>query len=161
MKPIFNKKGLSYIEAAIWVLVLSMIFSIILGYGSMMIQIRAAEKNTQRVLDSYVTLNSKEIYQSLKNGQTKTDFLDQKVFIDTLSDELCLFFDGRELHFLTPEGEELYRTTDPQVDFAGEDDTLKLQATYNIIFPIVFDGEELFELQIPQQVVAYYNFKPQ
>lgn len=158
MKSILNKKGLSYIETTVWVLVLCMLLTIILTYAQVMLLVQTAEDNTQRVLDSYVTQNSQIIYNSLKNGHDATASLNQKMFISALSDELCLEYDGKVLHYITLDGEELYRTTNPKVSFevGGR---LKLQATYNIIFPISFAGNKIVDLLIPQKVVAYYNLK--
>ena len=158
MKPILNKKGSSYVETAVWVLVLCMLFSIILSYASIMVQIQTAESNTQRVLDGFVTQNSRIIYNSLKNGHEMTYDLDESVFISQLSDELSLSLEGNVLYFRTLDGIELYRTTNPTVDFEVAD-TLKLQATYNIIFPVSFAGEEITSLLVPQKVVSYYNLK--
>lgn len=158
MKALRNKKGLSYIDTTIWVLVLCMILSIILTYASMMIQIQTAESNTQRVLDSYVTLNSIEIYDSLKNGHDTTTTLDGNIFISTLSDELSLTLEDSVLYFRTAEGKELYKITNPSVAFEVQN-RLKLQATYNIIFPVTFAGQTITNLLIPQKVVSYYNLK--
>ena len=149
---------MSYIEAAAWVLILCMIFTIILSYASMMLLIQMAENNTQRVLDSFVTQNSQIIYDSLKNGHDTTTALNQNTFISTLSDELSLEYDGSVMYYKNSEGHVLYRTTNPRVAFEVQG-TLKLQATYNIIFPITFAGEKITDLLIPQKVVAYYNLK--
>ena len=159
MKQIFNNKGLSYIEACAWILVLCMLLTIVINYASMMILIQTANNNTQRVLDSYVTRHSKEeIYDSLKNGHDATYSLSQNIFISALKDELALEYDGSVFYYKTLDGNTLYRTTNPRVDFevGGR---LKLQATYNIILPVTFAGTTLADMRIPQKVVAYYNLK--
>lgn len=158
MKRILNKKGLTYVDACVWILVLMMLLSIIISYASMMILIQTANNNTQRVLDSYITQNSQIIYNSLKNGHDYTESLNQNVFISELSDELALEYSGGVLYYNTLDGEELYRTTNPQVNFEVSG-RLKLQATYNIILPVHFAGAKLTDLMIPQKVVSYYNLK--
>lgn len=158
IKQFLNKKGMSYIEACAWVLVLCMLLSIVISYASLMVLIQMANNNTQRVLDSYLTQNSQIIYNSLKNGHDATYDLSQNIFISTLSDELALEYDGSILYYRTQEGEELYRTTNPRVDFDVEG-RLKLQATYNIILPLSFAGVKITDMHIPQKVVSYYNLK--
>ena len=160
MKALRNKKGLSYIETVIWILVLCMLLSIILTYATLMIHIQTAQNNTQRVLDSFVTDNSVAIYNSLKNGHDNTRSLDGEYFKATLSDEMALDFDGSTLYFRTADNGEMYRMTNLRVNYEVDRKYhLKLQATYNIVFPIVFAGQKLTNLTIAQKVVAYYNVK--
>lgn len=160
MKAIRNKKGFSYVETVCWILVLCMLLSIILTYATLMIQTQTAQNNTQRVLDSFVTDNSVAIYNSLKNGHDTTKSLDGDYFIATLSNEMALDFDGSTLYFMTADNEEMYRMTKLRVNYEiDRKNHLKLQATYNIVFPVFFAGNKITDLSIAQKVVAYYNLK--
>lgn len=157
-QSICNEEGFSYIQACVWVLVLSMLFTLVLSYATTMVLVQTAQDNTQRVLDTYVTNNSRIIFDALKNHRDTTTSLNQGFFIAALKDELALEYTGGVMYYKTLSGETLYRTTNPRISFEIAN-RLKLQATYNIIFPITFAGEQLGTLQLPQKVVAYYNLK--
>lgn len=153
-----NKKGISYVKTAVLVLVIAMILSAVLAYASMMTIIQTAERNTIRVLDSFVIHNSKLIYESLKNGNDFTENINKSFYLYALSDELGLDFDGVSLYAINERGVLIYRMTNPNVACEWYN-TLKLKATYEILIPVTFAGEHLFNLRIPQKVVSYYNLK--
>lgn len=158
MKALSNNKGLSYIDAVAWVIALAMILSLIINVALIMVAIQNAENNTKRVLDGFVTQNSQEIYDSLKNGQNSIYTFDADSFIEELKDELFLVERNSLLCYMDSNGNVLYRMTNPTVNYEV-DNVLKLNVTYNIIMPIGYDNRTLVTLSIPQKVVAYYNLK--
>ncbi|MDD4492848.1 MAG: hypothetical protein PHV32_00615 [Eubacteriales bacterium] len=153
-----NKKGISYVKTAVWVLIICMILSLVLTYASLMTLIQTAESNTQRVLDGFVTHNSKLIYESLKNGSDFTESLNKSFYVSTVSDELSMDFSGNMLYYINEQGVVIYRIANPNVAYEWED-TLKLRATYDILLPVTFAGQTVAILRIPQKVVSYYNLK--
>lgn len=153
-----NKKGISYVKTAVWVLIICMILSLVLTYASLMTLIQTAESNTQRVLDGFVTQNSKLIYESLKNGSDFTESLNKSFYVSTVSDELSMDFSGNMLYYINEQGVVIYRIANPNVAYEWED-TLKLRATYDILLPVTFAGQTVATLRIPQKVVSYYNLK--
>ena len=120
--------------------------------------IQTAESNTQRVLDGFVTQNSKLIYESLKNGSDFTESLNKSFYVSTVSDELSMDFSGNMLYYINEQGVVIYRIANPNVAYEWED-TLKLRATYDILLPVTFAGQTVATLRIPQKVVSYYNLK--
>lgn len=158
MKILKNRNGISYVKTAVWVLILSMVLSIVLAYASMMTVIQMAESNTRRVLDGFVTENSRLIYDTLKNGKDSNCVLDDNFFISEVSDELSLDFVGSFLYCKDDDDNVIYHTTKPSVS-AELADSLKLRAAYTIILPVTFAGKMITHLEIPQKVTAYYNLK--
>ena len=153
-----NKKGISYVKTAVWTLILCMILSLILTYASLMTLIQTAESNTQRVLDGFVTENSKLIYDSLKNGSDFTENLNKNFYISAISAELAMDISGNVLYYKDEDGHVLYRISNPNVAYEWEN-TLMLRATYDILLPVTFAGKTVTTLRIPQKVVSYYNLK--
>jgi len=153
-----NIKGISYVKTAVWILIFSMILSLVLTYASLMTLIQTAESNTQRVLDGFVTENSKLIYDSLKNGSDFTESLNKSFYISAVSDELSMDKSGNMLYYMNEQGNVIYRISNPNVAYEWEN-TLMLKATYDILLPVTFAGQIVATLRIPQNVVSYYNLK--
>lgn len=152
----FNQKGISHIQTAVIVLVLSMILSAILSYAGMMTILKTARDNAELALDSFVTMNSVEIYDTLKNGGDYTDSLDEAVFQDQIFSIYQLEVSGDTLYARNEEGELIYTMAVPTVDFVFEN-TLKLRADYIVTIPVIFAGRHITDLQITQKVTSYYN----
>lgn len=155
---LLNKKGISYVNTAVWTLIFCIILSLVLTYASLMTLIQTAESNTQRVLDGFVTENSMLIYESLKNGSDFTESLNNSFYVSKVSDELSMDYSGKMLYYTNEQGVIIYQIANPNVAYEWED-TLKLKATYDIILPIQFAGQTVATLRIPQKVVSYYDLK--
>lgn len=153
-----NKRGISYVKTAVWILVLCMLLSLILSYASMMTVIQMTKDNTERVLDSYVTHNSILIYDSIKNGTDFTESLNNFYYKAALSDELSLDLVGNSLYNKDGQGGTIYQVINPSVTFEL-DNTLKLRAAYDILIPVEFAGKHITNLRIPQVVTSFYNLK--
>ncbi len=153
-----NKQGVSYIKTAVWTLVICMILSLAITYASLMTLIQNAENNTQRALDSFVTENSKLIYNSLKKASDFTESLNKSFYVSAVSEELGMDISGNVLYHENEQGVMIYQIANPNVAYEWED-TLKLRATYDIILPMRFAGQTVVTLRIPQKVVSYYNLK--
>ncbi len=153
-----NKKGMSYVQTAIIILVVSMILSVILTYASIITILSTVRDKTKLALDSYVTINSTEIYNSLKNGSDFTDELEKKLWENQIYSLFSLDISGNMLYSTSEQGEITYYMTIPDVDFEYQN-TLKLKATYVVTIPMTFAGNHLFDLQIPQMVTSYYSLK--
>lgn len=158
MKDLSNNKGLTYMDAVVWVIALSMILSLIINVALTMIIIQNAETNTRRVLDGLITQTSQDIFDNLKNGSDETYTFNEDEFREALISELSLVDEKGLLCFKDSDGETLYRITSPSVDYEVED-ALKLNVIYNIVFPIGVGDQTFTTMVIPQKVVAYYNLK--
>lgn len=149
---------MSHIKTAVIVLSLAMILSAVMTYSSIMTILQTARDNTKLALDSYVTHNSIEIYDSLKNGSDFTAFLEKNIFKDEILSVFSLDISGNMIYSTDKQGEIIYKMTIPNVDYEYVN-TLKLGASYDVNIPMTFAGKYLFDLQIPQNVTSYYNFK--
>ena len=158
VKLLHSESGMSHVKTVVLVLIFAMIFSVVLTYASMMTIIQTSRDNTIRVLDSLVMHNSKEIYDSLKNGSDFSENLDEIYYKSMLSSEFSLDFSGNTIYSKDDEGNVIYKITNPCVSY-DYDNTLKLKSTYDLSIPITFAGNYLFDLTITQKVVSYYKIK--
>lgn len=149
---------MTHVKSAVIVLILSMLFSVILTYAGMVTILQTARDNTTLALDSFVTHNSIQIYDSLKQGNEETDSLEENIFENEIFSLFSLDIQGDTLYSVDEKGNMSYFMTIPNVDFAYAN-TLKLSASYIVTIPVRFAGKEITELQIPQAVTAYYNLK--
>lgn len=149
---------MNYVKTCVYVLITSMVFAVVLTYASTITIISNSKDNTERVLTGYVTENSKQIYQSIKNGHDYTPSLDADFFSSKYLLDGTLDYDGEHLYNYNSEGGYVYRLTLPQTSFAIEN-TLNLTCRYEIKIPIEFNGKEITELVIPIKVHKEYQLK--
>lgn len=151
---------MTHVKSAVIVLILSMLLSVLLTYAGMVTILQTARDNTKLALDSFVTHNSIQIYDSLKQGNEKTDSLEEDIFENEIFSLFSLDIRGITLYSVDEKGNISYYMTIPNVDFAYRN-TLKLNASYTVTIPVRFAGKEVLDLQVPQKVTAYYNLKQQ
>lgn len=151
---------MTHVKSAVIVLILSMLLSVLLTYAGMVTILQTARDNTKLALDSFVTHNSIQIYDSLKQGNEETDILEENVFENEIFSLFSLDIQGDTLYSVDEKGNISYYMTIPNVDFAYAN-TLKLTASYTVTIPVRFAGKEITDLRIPQTVTAYYNLKQQ
>lgn len=153
-----SKSGISHVKTVVLVLIFAMIFSVVLTYASMMTVIQTSRDNTIRVLDNFVMHNSKEIYDSLKNGSDFSQTLDQVFYKSSLLSEFSLDNSGDIIYSKDEQGDIVYLMTNPNVSY-DYNNTLKLKASYTIWIPVRFTGKLITYLRIPITVRSYYSLK--
>lgn len=158
VKLLHSRSGISHVKTVVLVLIFAMIFSAVLTYASMMTVIQTSRDNTIRVLDSFVMHNSKEIYDSLKNGSDFSQSLDQVFYKSSLLSEFSLDNSGNIIYSKDEQGDIVYLMTNPNVSY-DYNNTLKLKASYTIWIPVRFAGKLMTCLRIPITVRSYYSLK--
>lgn len=84
MKMLSSKKGEGYIAPCVLILVIVILFLMIFNYAAAISKVYVVRENTKVVLDSFVTQNSTEIYNSIKQGNDYTDAVDSNKFRTSL-----------------------------------------------------------------------------
>lgn len=159
MKKLFtSKSGASHIQTAVLVVIFAMIISVIMVFWNAMTIVNVSKANTTRVLDSFVTKNSIEIFGSLKNGNDFSEDLNKYIYKSLLSDEFSLDIYGNSMYSYGEDGKLIYYMTNPNVSYSYQN-TLKLKASYTIAIPMRFAGKTVTYLRIPITVQSYYNPK--
>ncbi len=158
MNPLNNKRGSSYITPVVVILILATILSVVLFYAITKSTIETTRDNTKRVLDSYVMKNSIDIYNSIKQGNDFTEDIENSFYISSISEELSLDYGTGYLYTVDGDGEIVYRMTNPKVTYKV-DNTLKLQASYELQMPVWLAGQIIYWFTVPVTVTSSLTLK--
>ena len=155
---ILNKRGSSYFQPVVVILVIAMILSVVFFYATTKSTIETTRDNTKRVLDSYVMKNSIEIYNSIKQGNDFTEAIENSFYISSVSEELSLDYGTGYLYTVDANGDIVYRMTNPDVTYKV-DNTLQLKASYDLQMPVWFAGQIIYWFTVPVTVSSSLTLK--
>ncbi len=158
MNPLNNKRGSSYFQPVVVILILAMILSVVLFYATTKSTIETTRDNTKRVLDSYVMKNSIEIYNSIKQGNDFTEAIEKSFYISSVSEELSPDYGTGYLYTVDANGDIVYRMTNPDVTYKV-DNTLQLKASYDLQMPVWFAGQIIYWFTVPVTVSSSLTLK--
>ena len=158
MKLLKSTKAEGYITPCVLIIIFVMIFSIIFTYSSSISKVNLMRENKKVVLDSFVTQNSTEIYNSIKQGNDYTEVIDTEEFRTSLISFCTLEIENGMLYSYDADGKELYRITEPILTFRNENE-LELVVTYTISIPMWFAGTEFASANIPIEVTSILTEK--
>ena len=158
MKLLKSTKAEGYITPCVLIIIFVMIFSIIFTYSASISKVTLMRENTKVVLDSFVTQNSTEIYNSIKQGNDYTEVIDTEEFRTSLISFCTLEIENGMLYSYDADGKELYRITEPILTFRNENE-LELVVTYTISIPMWFAGTEFASANIPIEVTSILTEK--
>ena len=158
MKLLKSTKAEGYITPCVLIIIFVMIFSIIFTCSASISKVNLMRENTKVVLDSFVTQNSTEIYNSIKQGNDYTKVIDTEEFRTSLISFCTLEIENGMLYSYDADGKELYRITEPKLTFRNENE-LELVVTYTISIPMWFAGTEFASANIPIEVTSILTEK--
>lgn len=115
-------------------------------------------ENTKVVLDSFVTQNATEIYNSIKQGNDYTEVIDTEKFCTSLISFCTLETDNGLLYSIDADGQELFHITEPTISFR-EANELELVVNYTLTIPMYFAGKEFPAVNIPIEVTSVLTEK--
>ena len=135
------------------IIVIATIFSGILTYASAISKVNIIRENSKIVLDSFVTENAVEIYNSIKQGNDFTEALNEDKYRTSLKEFCTLDVNGTKMYSYDSEGNEMYSITAPELSFETENE-LELQVGYTVYVPIRFMGVTVSTANIPVEVTS-------
>ena len=157
-KILSSKKGEGYIVPCVLILVIVILFLMIFNYAAAISKVNVIRENTKVVLDSFVTQNSTEIYNSIKQGNDYTEVIDAEEFRTSLISFCTLEIDDGMLYSIDADGQELFRISEPTLGFR-EANELELVVNYTITIPMWFAGNEFPAVSIPIEVTSILTEK--
>ncbi|MBR0349312.1 MAG: hypothetical protein IIX16_06700 [Clostridia bacterium] len=158
MKSFKSTKAEGYIVPCVFVLIFAMIFAMIFTYSASISKVEIMRENTKVVLDSFVTQNSTEIYNSIKQGNDYTEVIDADEFRNELISFCTLETETGMLYSIDTDGQELFHITEPTLSFREENE-LELVVNYTLSIPIWFAGNEIPAVNIPLEVTSVLTEK--
>ncbi len=153
-----NQKGEGYIVPCVFILIFAMIFAMIFTYSASISKVNLMRENTKVVLDSFLTQNSTEIYNSIKQGNDYTEVIDTEEFRTSLISFCTLEIKNGMLYSYDADGKELYNITEPVLSFR-EANELELVVNYTISIPLWFAGHQFPSANIPIEVTSILTEK--
>lgn len=153
-----NKKGEGYIVPCVFILIFAMIFAMIFTYSASISKVNLMRENTKVVLDSFLTQNSTEIYNSIKQGNDYIEVIDTEEFRTSLISFCTLEIESGKLYSYDADGKELYHITEPVLSFR-EANELELVVNYTISIPLWFAGHQFPSANIPIEVTSMLTEK--
>ena len=158
IKILKDRSGDSYVKTVVLILVISMVFSVVLTYSSLMAMVAKTKEDTQRVLDSFIIENAEIIYGSVKNGNHQTTAAYSERLRVLLAEELGINKTGGTLHSKDGRGDIVF-TYDDSVTSQIKSGVLELKTNFDLVFPVDFAGNKITDLRIPIEVKALYVVK--
>ena len=143
-----NKRGEGYIQVCVLIIVICMILSVFVTFASAVNVVRLTQRNTKTVLESYVTKNSIEIYNAIKQGTNDADSINASEFISDLTDFCTFAKSGNYYYHRDANGRTEYYISKPTVGFT-ESGKLRLYVSYTLYVPIYFDNVQISTAKVP------------
>lgn len=158
MKILKSNNGEGYIVPCVFILIFAMIFAMIFTYSASISKVNLMRENTKVVLDSFLTQNSTEIYNSIKQGNDYTEVIDTEKFRTSLISFCTLEIEDGMLYSYDADGKELYHITEPVLSFR-EANELEFVVNYTISIPLWFAGRQFPSANIPIEVTSILTEK--
>lgn len=158
MKTLKSIKGEVYPMICVYIIIFVSLLALIFTYTSAISKVNIMRENTKVVLDSFVTENSVEIYQSIKQGNDYTEVIKEDDFCTSFIEFCTLEMRGDKLYSINEDGTEKYHLTIPTVSFRRENE-LELTVNYTISVPLSFAGLSFTTASIPIEVTSILTEK--
>ena len=130
----------------------------IFTYSAPITKVTLMRENTKVVLDSFVTQNSTEIYNSIKQGNDYTEVIDTEEFRTSLISFCTLEIENGMLYSYDADGKELYHITEPVLSFR-EANELEFVVNYTISIPLWFAGNQFPAVTVPVEITSILTKK--
>lgn len=150
-------KGGSHIWTVVIMLSVVIIFAGVLEVAQIISLASGVRKDTQLVIDSFVTKTGQQIFSSISNGDDYVDDLDEAAFYQLFESELGLE-DSGGLYYHSPSGVDVFIISDLDVDFAVAD-SVKLKMSYTLQIPVRAFNKNVTDIEIPMTLRADYYLK--
>lgn len=153
-----SKRAEGYIGTTIMILIACIVIGIIMSLLTAVNIARISKRNTYKVIDGFVTLNSIEIFNSIKSGHDYTTVIDK----DSFKEYFCQYNDltdgGATLTAYTADGDIKYTIKNLDISFIKKN-SLKLQVDYTLEIPLSFGDFTMFKSTVPITVKSRYTNK--
>ena len=130
----------------------------IFNYAASISKVNVIRENTKVVLDSFVTQNSTEIYNSIKQGNDYTEAIDSNEFRTSLMEFCTLEKKSGKLYSIDGNEKEIYHISMPTLSFK-ESNQLELCVNFTVTVPIRLLNDTTITANIPLEVTSILTEK--
>ena len=143
-----KKRGDGYIQVCVLIIALCMLLSVLVTFAGAVNVVKLMKRNSYTVLETFVTKNSIEIYNSIKQGTNDIESFEAAECISDLS-SFCTFEKIGNYYYHKDENRRTeYYISTPTIGFS-EDGRLKLIMSYTLYVPIYFDNYRISTARVP------------
>lgn len=153
-----NKRAEGYIGTCIMIFVFCIGIAVFMSFLNAVNTVRISKRNTYKVIDGFVTLNSIESFNSIKSGHDYTTEIDKEAFKDYFCQYNDLTENGSSLTAYNEYGAEKYSIKNLDISFVKKN-SLKLKVEYTLIVPISFGDFTGFNATVPITIKSLYTNK--
>ena len=152
---LLNKKGEGYVYPCVMIVIICFILSVLICFICTVSMIRNIKENCKSVFDSYITKQSIEVYNSVKQGNDDISYLDQEEFLTDFCRFCTLESKSGLLYNYDSERNLNYYMTTPYISFV-EASSLKMKVTFTLYVPIRFNGAWITTAVIPVEIKSSF-----
>ena len=153
-----SKRGEGYIIPCVLVIILCVVLSVLIMFANAIHTAKLVKRNSITVLDSYVTANAVEIFNSIKQGNDYISALDEDEYVEKFIKFGSLEKQGSRYVSYDGDGKTQYEISRPQICFVT-DKSLKIKVEYTVYVPIYFGGARFATAEVPVTVESRLNAK--
>lgn len=157
-KVIRDKQGNNYVLLCCLIVASCLILSVTLNFITSMDILVYTRENSKVCLDSYITKNSIQIFDSIKQSSDYIDELVEDGYLEMVEDQLSLVKKDSMYYSYTEAGDIRFYMTIPDIEFKY-DNSLSIAVEYNQYIPIRFIGGYTIYAEIPVKIESEYNNK--
>ena len=107
-----SKRAEGYVSTCVMIVIICMLLSVFVTFAVAVNTVKTVKRNSRVVLDSFVMQNSIEIYNSIKQGNNKTDGIDAAEYREALTEFCTLEKRGYCYYNYDSDGNPNYTTPD-------------------------------------------------
>ena len=133
-----------------------MILTLMLQYANVMTVMRMTERNTQRVMNDYITTNEIKIYNSMKKSGDFTDSIDPDIFIDAFSEECSYNENSGSFYRTNEDGDIIFEISGMNTTLTATHNELNVETTYTISFPLNFIDKHI-SIDVPMNITSTHQ----
>lgn len=152
------RRGEGYVRVCVVTLILAMLAAVLLQYATCVGAVREVRENARTVLDNYVTGQSVEIYDAVKQGRDDCTYIDNDVYCTALAGFCTLEENGYFLYHYDSDGNADFWMSRPALQFE-EENRLKLRCTFTVYVPLYFAGRRVGTGTVPIGISSRWTSK--
>ena len=145
-----------HLKSVIVTIATAMILTLMLQYANVMTVMRMTERNTQRVMNDYITTNEIKIYNSMKKSRDFTDSTHPDIIIDAFSEECSYNENSGSFYRTNEDGDIIFEISGMNTTLTATHNELNVETTYTISFPLNFIDKHI-SIDVPMNITSTHQ----
>lgn len=153
MSRLKSKDGFSYVLTCVVIICIALFIFSVMQYGYIYHVAREQQESVQLKLDCYVTKQSIEYYDALKQGESYEDYIDKAKLVSGAY-TLLGFPQIITLEYRVPvDNKVVYTMSRPKI-YALTNGSVGLYVQYELTIPFELFGRKIADIRVPVEMVS-------